>query len=219
MLNTKDHGIPQSRPRLYIVALLRSKCERKFTWPKPVPSVGLLRFLDANVTCTKASINDLGKTAVDNIIFWRCAKQKTDGIDILKTRTRPYVLDANAGKKFRHIMLDCSPCLTRARAQKGGHFVTALRRMMNINEIGRLQGCPTSVTTALRDSAASDEAVGAAFGDAMSINVLMRVVPRALRAVGLLKELPFDIWARKPPAQGVLPDVTYKRGNDVGDKL
>ena len=97
--------------------------------------------------------------------------------------------------------------------------MTALRRMMTVQEIGRLQGCPTSVTSALRGSHVTDDGIGAAFGDAMSINVLMRVLPRALYAAGLLRELPIDMWARQPPAQGLLPDVMYNRGQDVGDPL
>ena len=93
---------------------------------------------------------------------------------------------------------------------------------MTVQEIGRLQGCPTSVTNALRGSHVTDDGIGAAFGDAMSINVLMRVLPRALCAAGLLRELPidmWDMWARQPPAQGLLPDVMYNRGQDVGDPL
>ena len=91
--------------------------------------------------------------------------------------------------------------------------------MMNINEIGWLQGCPTNVTAALLDSAMKEEAVGAAFGGAMSSNILTRVVPRGLYAAGLIQQLPFDIWARRPPAEGILPDATYQRGTDVGDKF
>ena len=147
MLNTKDHGIPQSRPRLHIVAILPGEHNKnRFTWPKPVPSTGLLRFLDTKDTCSKASANDLAKTALDNVFFWRRAKPKKDGIDMIEARTRPYVIDTNAGDRLRHIMLDCSPCLTRARAKRGGHFVTAERCMMDINEIGRLQGCPTNAS-------------------------------------------------------------------------
>jgi hypothetical protein len=125
--------------------------------------------------------NNAGKRA----FFWRREKERSDGVDFLKSTsssTTTYVLDAHAGNDFRHIMLDCSTCLTRARAQRGGHFVTALRRMMTVQEIGRLQGCPTSVTNALRGSHVTDDGIGAAFGDAMRINVRMRVLPRALYA-------------------------------------
>lgn len=224
VLNTRHHGIPQSRPRLYIVGIREDTCAHTFHWPKPVPECPglLLRFLNTDNRCSKSSINDLNTTMLANVLFWMREKERSDGVDFLKSTsssTTTYVLDAHAGNDFRHIMLDCSPCLTRARAQSGGHFVTALRRMMTVQEIGRLQGCPTSVTNALRGSHVTDDGIGAAFGDAMSINVLMRVLPRALYAAGLLRELPIDMWARQPPAQGLLPDVMYNRGQDVGDPL
>ncbi|MFM7982281.1 MAG: hypothetical protein ACKPKO_23475, partial [Candidatus Fonsibacter sp.] len=192
--------------------------------PKPVPECPglLLRLLNTDNRCSKSSINDLNKPMLDNVVFGGVKRKRSDGVDFLKSTsssTTTYVLDANAGNRFRHIMIDCSPSLTRARAQSGGHFVTALRRMMTVPDIGRLQDCPTSVTSALRDSHVTDDGIGAAFGDAMRINVLMRVLPRALYAAGLLGELPIDMWARQPPAQGLLPDVMYNRGQDVGDTL
>ena len=41
VLNTADNGIPQNRPRLYIIGLLRSACPAvesslaSFNWPRP----------------------------------------------------------------------------------------------------------------------------------------------------------------------------------------
>ena len=37
LINTSDHGIPHSRTRLYIVAILESKQRCTFRWPKRVP--------------------------------------------------------------------------------------------------------------------------------------------------------------------------------------
>ena len=68
------------------------------------------------------------------------------------------------------------------------------------------------------DAVGGDEKiVGQGVGDAMSLNVLMRVLPRALYSAGLIDALPFDVWSRTPPAAGILPDVLYERGADVGD--
>ena len=36
VLNSKDYAIPQSRPRVYIVAVLSSAMQSKFRWPKPI---------------------------------------------------------------------------------------------------------------------------------------------------------------------------------------
>ena len=52
----------------------------------------------------------------------------------------------------------------------------------------------------------------------MSLNVLMRVLPRALYATGLIDTLPVDVWAKRLPAAGILRDVFYENGADVGDR-
>jgi DNA-cytosine methyltransferase len=80
VLNTKDHGIPQSRPRLYIVAIRKDSCVGNFKWPTSVQSPGILRFLDAADTRSKSSLNQLSKTALDNVVYWRTAKQKSDNV-------------------------------------------------------------------------------------------------------------------------------------------
>jgi hypothetical protein len=144
-------------------------------------------------------------------------KKRSDGIDIL---VGPYVLDIGASCKFRNMMLDCSPCLTKSRAGSGGHFIACLRRTMSIADIGRLQGAPTILVQALVEAAAGETSkVGRALGDAMSINVLTRLAPKALWSAGLIDALPLDIWSRTPPRTGMLPDVLYRRGDDIGDPL
>ena len=36
VLDTKDFGVPQSRPGVYIVAIHKSAQQSKFKWPKPM---------------------------------------------------------------------------------------------------------------------------------------------------------------------------------------
>jgi hypothetical protein len=51
-----------------------------------------------------------------------------------------------------------------------------------------------------------------ALGDAMSLNVLMRIIPRAVHASGLLpKWVPSDVWARTSTLRGQrLPDAVLR---------
>lgn len=61
--------------------------------------------------------------------------------------------------------------------------------------------------------------VGGGFGDAMSLSVLMRVLPRALQSAGLLKDDKFDdVWEKIPP-RGKLPGKLYERENPIDPKL
>ena len=71
VLNTRHHGIPQSRPRLYIVGIREDTCAHTFHWPKPVPECPglLLRFLNTDNRCNKSNINDLNATLLDNVFL------------------------------------------------------------------------------------------------------------------------------------------------------
>ena len=46
VLNCKDFGVPQSRPRLFIVGVRRSVKARDFQWPQPTPKVNISSILD-----------------------------------------------------------------------------------------------------------------------------------------------------------------------------
>lgn len=214
VLNTCEHGIPHNRPRLYIVAILRSDMRRKYVWPEPVIEPDLHRFLDVENTCSKRDINKLSKIATDNIVHFR-KKMQREKIDIFK---KWYVIDIQAGKTYRHMARDRSPCITKSRGASCGFFVSRLKRRLQVVEMARLQGLTSTMAREFLDAVGGDEKlVGQGVGDAMSLNVLMRVLPRALYAAGLIDKLPFDVWARRPPAAGILPDVLYERGADVGD--
>lgn len=135
---------------------------------------------------------------------------KTVGADKLKKRM--YVVDANAGKSFRHAMAGCSPCITRSRGRSNGHYLFALSRFMSCEEIGRLQGFPIKTIKALQ-LAAPDADLGGAFGDAMSLNILLRLLPRVLYAAGLVRSV-VDMWGDVHQTLGratrTMPDDLYK---------
>jgi hypothetical protein len=106
-----------------------------------------------------------------------------------------FVMDGHAGAKFAHIMENCSPCITRSRGGSQGHYVTKLKRCMTVDELGRLQGFGQGIIRAYRQAEPDTSKLGAAFGDAMSINVLCRLIPRVLQAAGLVKRGSVrDIW-------------------------
>ena len=66
---------------------------------------------------------------------------------------------------------------------------------LSLVEHGRLQGLPHSATLHMAEAAKGDErVVRAAMGDAMSLNVLMRVLGKALYSAGLVAEVPIDAW-------------------------
>jgi len=111
VLNTSDHGIPQNRPRLYIVAILGSQTRRKYVWPSVVKEPDLHRFLDVGNRNHKSDINKCSNIALGNIVHFRKKMQK-EKIDMFK---KWYVIDIHAGKNYRHMARNCSPCITKSR--------------------------------------------------------------------------------------------------------
>ena len=74
-------------------------------------------------------------------------------------------------------MLDRSPCLLKSRAR--GFYVSTLGRRMSIAEMCAFQGFPS-----LKADTISTAALGGMLGNAMSLNVVVRVVADALPSMG-----------------------------------
>ena len=64
LLNTKDHGIPQSRPRVYIIGTDRGG-SNNMVWPQEVPCVGVEYFLQLKYVSVK--LQHLSPTATRNV--------------------------------------------------------------------------------------------------------------------------------------------------------
>ena len=104
------------------------------------------------------------------------------------------------------------------RSGTKGFFLYKRHRFQNVYELGALQGWPRCWVDNLLNVEAKST-VAKAFGDAMSLNVLMRILPRALASAGLLAGDEFkDVW-EAIPARGRLPGEMYVRPNPVNPKF
>lgn len=187
IVNTRDYGIPQSRPRVYIVAICKESVTKPFVFPaKRDKRPDLHLFLD--------------KT-----------KRGTERLDLPHYEaklgpsvwTQGYVLDVAASKKFQHPMRNCAPCLTKTRCKQHGYYIPKLQRRLSSVEMARLQGLPAAVhealATTVADKGLPDRSVEEAIGDAMSINILQTLLRRCCESAGLLS-LPRqkDFWLDCP---------------------
>ena len=59
MMDTREHGVPQSRPRIYLIALLVKHLhpDRPFSFPEPIPQPRLKRFLVNTANFEKAKLS------------------------------------------------------------------------------------------------------------------------------------------------------------------
>ena len=103
------------------------------------------------------------------------------------------------------------PCWTASRGHRGGFHITTKNKMTTIHELGRLQGWHTSSIDKALDGGAKISTLGHALGNGMSVNVLYRLLPRALWSAGLLERKTRDVF-KIPPSEaqalsGYFPDA------------
>jgi hypothetical protein len=167
-----------------------------FQWPKVLPLVKLEHFLDTKIANVEHPLNRRQQT-----LMRKLAVKHNNKLD-----KHWYCFDAGASWRYVQCLKDKSPCLTRSRPS--GHYVPRLRRFLSLVEHGSLQGLPRTATLHMAEAAAGDErVVRAALGDAMSLNVLMRVLGKALYSAGLVSEAPLDPWRQlaKDVSRCILP--------------
>ncbi|MFM6334018.1 MAG: DNA cytosine methyltransferase [Dolichospermum sp.] len=225
-VNTAHHGIPQSRPRLFIVAIRADSCDRTFKFPKKLnilPSVDL--FLKRGKPHHGEPQLEPPRLLLDNDTARRNMNSATEslaakGIDPAKVSA---FVDVLASSTFANCKAGVCPCITASRSKVGGFYVTTLKRMTYYQELGGLQGFPMKkLRKLLTCHHVKQNTTGHAIGNAISVNVLMRLLPRILVAAGLVQPTVAarsDLWKRLTKTQlrsmNTLPDDLYHTRRDV----
>ena len=186
LLNTKDHGVPQNRSRVYFVCIRKDADQGTFTWPEPLGATpGIDRFLDtreASPAWTNEFAPRLGSQASDTFDANMEALNDQDA-DPLK---QPHLFQVNCSKAWSIVMRDTSPCLmTNCRI-----WISHYGRELNLAEKCRLQGMsPRRLNVVVSKTQFAKQ-----LGNSMSVNVLERILAAALPAAGLSAPLR-DRWA------------------------
>lgn len=183
LVNTKDHGIPHSRPRTYLVGVRRDIKVMKFRFPSPIPAEPVDRFLDDDgLTSSCAARVRLHRSRNVGAVMKRAYHiLKKKGVDPAKD---PCFVETGASLKWSSVMVGRSPCLTATRCASGGHFMTHRGRLMTISEMCRLQGLPPDRINYMK-AKVSPKKFAKAVGNMMSVNVLQRILPPLLKSAGL----------------------------------
>jgi DNA (cytosine-5)-methyltransferase 1 len=183
VVNTADYGLPQNRPRLYIIGMLRGAIQndKRFKWPRPVGCVPLESLLEKDV-CAQDYQPTPGTTSSKNLrmLIRRQANAEPS--------IHPLCFDVFASKKRAaqvRPMVGLVPCLTRTRAGCGGYWVTGVNRLLTTREMLRLQGLPHQFIEYAAAANVSDRQLRQMIGNGMSVNVLVAILSRVLPAVGL----------------------------------
>ena len=180
VLDTRDHGVPQRRPRLYFVGLRRDAICSPFAFPQPLPRVSVEPFLAPGSDCPASS------EARSNIARSMERDLRAEGVD---PAHETYFLDIDSSAAWRRACRGCCPCITASRPR--GFWVTMRSRRTTLAELCWLQGLslPSKI-------AVTDRQLGRMLGNAMSGNVMERLMRQLLVAIGYpgAETLP-DRWA------------------------
>ena len=114
----------------------------------------------------------------------------------LNLHTVPIFVDVDSSEKFTTWKAGVCLPLTASRTRNGGHYLTTEKRKLTVNEMLRLQGIAPRAVVGWADHVSSSN-FRFAIGNAMSGNVLQRIIPRALYCAGLLPKLLADQWLDK----------------------
>merc|ERR1740123_229859 len=204
IMDTKEHGIPHSRRRIYFVGINKRHDDGSFSFPEPVVRPSIELFLDppGKKQTAEGNLPPINsKTAYTNV---RRALKELAATGC-KPLNVPYVVDCDSSAGRMKWMKETSPCITCSRA--AGHWVTSRGRRLTKDEMMRLQGMKPEKFK----KAVSETQLGIQIGNAMSVNVLERLFVRALPAAGLVAHnMLIDHWARGKPPTALMPLGTRK---------
>jgi DNA-cytosine methyltransferase len=194
ILNTREHaGIPHNRERIFIVAIQSNICS-KIDWPEPIKMKPLSLFMDkVKETDNQKRLPPISQSvARRNVIAMR---------KIIRARghsVENYIADIDSSKV--HGKEGIVPCLTKSRAQSGGHWVMARGRRLTETEMERLMGLHMKTpnggkrVSVKKPPGFSKRKWGGIIGNAIPVPLIGRVVLKALKMSGLCKKAK-DVWA------------------------
>lgn len=186
LLRTDEHGLPQTRVRFYLVAIKLSAKRRMFNWPKPlnktVPLESIIR--GAKVTTLKGMLPDNPREKEHVLAALRAAA--TCGVQLKNSRI---IVDIGGTSQFAHYTVDEFPTITATRAVSFAFWVADLGRRVTLDELVMLQGFDPASFATRKDAKITDARLAHMVGNAMSCNVLERLLPRVLDSVGIVPDV------------------------------
>ena len=190
ILGTADNGVPHMRQRLYIVAL-HGKLARPVSFPKKLKEyrwslLNILKKRKAKET-DKKDLKPLNKDNINRAKKSAIAK----GVDVQRT---PVVVDMDSSDGWSSFQVEKSPCLTRTRCAGLGYYVLSSKRRLFHEDMIRLQGMNPKRLDILD---MSDTDIRRAAGNAMSANVVARILSCGLYCAGLIDHRYADPYKKK----------------------
>ena len=169
LLNTADYGVPQSRPRLYIVGIKKSVMRKSFEFPKPIPLKKSFRSCLRKGKYEKIKLTPEMKRRIGN--------KKDHLVDLSYLKHTNGDLFWNEGRLRDKI----SPCIVKSSQ---GMFYTKENRLLSARELLCLHGFSGRFKIPKEMSNAQLRKVA---GNTMSVNVLKAIFKNIFESVNMNK--------------------------------
>lgn len=162
--NTKDYGLPQSRPRIYFIGIKKT-CEMKFEKPSPINlhvSIKDIREQEEPVNECYFNLTNRGKNIMKDL-------KEIKHVDFSKD----YIINLNTSTYKRcGIRENICVCLC---ANDSEYYISSWNRKLTERECLNLQGFPSTMKLCSRRRQIYRQA-----GNTMSINVLCHILSSLL---------------------------------------
>ena len=174
MLQSDVHGgVPQNRPRLYVIGIGTDKINAPFEWPEPMACVSLEDVLEP---CFGDSslIDTMNDTKRQNFLNLLKLHKGTD--------PNSHAI-AELGSSYPKAMVGRCPCITVTRAGDTAYWSIRLRRPLTMCELLKLQGFNEAMFPDWHKHVSLRQ-FGTMVGNAMTLSVVRRIMAAVLHSLG-----------------------------------
>ena len=184
ILNSCNHGVPQHRRRWYLVAIRTSALKmsgRKFKWPKAIahpPASSLLDPRAPKDSWKRKPKTDRARQLVKKALI----NMKARG---LNPATDACFIDIGCSLRYAQHKHEMMMTMTKTRAQGFAYWISARGRPLSLGEMCKFQGIDLTQFDLPR-CGVSEQQFAAMLGNGLTLNVVQRVLSRALFAAGLV---------------------------------
>jgi site-specific DNA-cytosine methylase len=183
LLNAVHFGLPQRRVRMYLVGTLVKTVEFPMPSREQVTMAAVVTPLPTAAFCMMPTLELHGARCVQ-IVVQHLEKQVARGIDVFNN---PVIIETGASVGRAKSSVDIAMTITKSEAGRRGYWCTTKGGHLEPDEVALLQGIPRDMVP-WREIGISPSQYGQLVGNAMSLPILMCLLPHVLLAAGKVTE-------------------------------
>ena len=204
IMDTKEHGIPQSRPRWYCVGIRKScikSSNDEFKFPEKIKCPLVDDFLDPGGE--EMNLSPIEKRTL--LAAEKKIRSNREGNPARQT----FIIDVDATDRQTTWNINKSLCLTRSRHR--GFWISNQKRRLNIHERLRLQRImPCEITNKVSNTEFAKQ-----IGNAMSMNVVERVLLSIFKSTDMVEPDDEDRWKSGEAQRRLNPRMQWMYTNGI----